>query len=95
MIGFGYDVIKRAWELMPTNSAMNSISKSLQEKSTSFLYELNNFGIWTFFTNSRAIDGKYFEEAENYPTIKFRFSDSLLVHKKLIHLIHIRQQIIF
>ncbi len=66
---FGYYLIRRQWELIPNISAILAIDQSLNEMSTSFPTELNDFGVWTYFTNSRAIPGIYFEEAANYPLL--------------------------
>ncbi len=66
---FGFGVIKRQWEMMPTTVALNAINQSIIEKSSNFGFELNTFGIWTYFTSNRSITGKYFEEAVNYPLI--------------------------
>lgn len=67
---FGFNIIKRQWELMPTQRAMNAISASITEASSSFKHELNKFGIWTYHTKYRAVPGKYFEEAPNYHLIR-------------------------
>ncbi len=67
---FGFGLLKRQWEILPTQRAMNAINLSLSEKSTSFKHELNNFGIWTYHTKYRAIPGKYFEEASKYPLVR-------------------------
>jgi len=67
---FGYDIIKRQWELMPTTRALYAISQSLFEYNTSFTKVFNEFGIWMNFTGYRAVPGKYFEEAVEYSTIK-------------------------
>lgn len=64
---FGYDIIKRQWEFFVNNPALNAINLSLLEHNSSFRNELNEFGIWSFYTNYRAIPGKYFPEAANYP----------------------------
>ncbi len=67
---FGFSILKRQWELMPTLAALNCISQSIIEKGSDFGVELNTFGIWTYYTNSRNIyPGRYFEEASNYPLI--------------------------
>ncbi|MBE0571964.1 MAG: T9SS type A sorting domain-containing protein [Ignavibacteriaceae bacterium] len=65
----GYFIIKRQWELIPNTPAILAIDQSCNEVSTSLKEELNNFGIWTYFTNSRAVPGIYFEEAANYPLL--------------------------
>lgn len=66
---FGFDIIKRQWELMPTNRALSAISKSIQEKGSAFEFELTLFGLWSYFTNHRSISGAYFEEARFYPLL--------------------------
>jgi hypothetical protein len=67
---FGFDIIKKQWELMPTDRAMNVINTSLSLRGSSFKHELNQFGVWTYYTKYRTIPGKYFEEALNYPLIR-------------------------
>ncbi len=71
---FGFGLLKRQWELVPSIAAILAINQSLNELSTSFPRELNKFGIWTYFTNFRRIPGKYFEEAENYPLVSPTFT---------------------
>ncbi len=66
---FGYDIIKRQWELMKTNRALNAINYSIQENASVFKFELARFGSWNYFTNYRSISGAYFEEARNYPLL--------------------------
>lgn len=67
---FGFDILKRQWELLPSARALNAINISLNEKGSTFRNELNRFGVWTYFTNYRTFPGKYFEEAANYPLIR-------------------------
>lgn len=75
---FGFDLLKRQWELMPTNRALSAISKSIDEQGSVFEFELTLFGVWSYFTNYRSISGLYFEEAAFYPalnpTIKTNFN---------------------
>lgn len=66
---FGFGLLKRQWELMPTVDALTAINNSLVEAGSKFGQVLNDFGIWTHFTNTRSISGQYFEEANNYPLI--------------------------
>ncbi|OGU59629.1 MAG: hypothetical protein A2V66_17850 [Ignavibacteria bacterium RBG_13_36_8] len=67
---FGYDIIKRCWELIIEYRALTAIAQSIEEYGSSIKEELNNFGVWTYFTANRAKQGEYFEEAANYPLIK-------------------------
>ena len=55
---YEFGIIKRQWELMPTQRAMIAIGNSLLEKSSTFAHEYNRFGIWTFFTGTRSVQGK-------------------------------------
>ena len=66
---FGFEILKNQWERIPTTSAIKSIALSINSFNSSFRYELNNFGLWCYFTGLRAISGRYFEEASNYPII--------------------------
>lgn len=67
---YGYGIIKKQWELLPNQRALSVIQSTLVDSGSSFNEALNEFGIWTFFTKSRAIPGKYFKEAANYPLIR-------------------------
>jgi hypothetical protein len=67
---FDYNIIKRQWELLPQMRALNAIAASINERGSTFGSEFNKFGLWTFFTNYRAVSGEYFEEAEAYPKIR-------------------------
>lgn len=71
---FGFGVLKRQWELVPSIAAILAINQSLNEIISSFPRELNRFGIWTYFTGYRKIPGKYFEEGGNYPLITPTFT---------------------
>src|SRR4030065_1201681 len=71
---FGFNILKRQWELMPSQRAMNAINTSITEAGSSFKHELNNFGVWTFYTKNRTIPNKYFEEAAFYPLIRPLFT---------------------
>jgi hypothetical protein len=66
---FGFGIIKRQWELIPGNDALKAIAISIDENESTFGNELNKFGLWTYFTNSRTITNRYFDEAVNYPLI--------------------------
>lgn len=67
---YGFGIIKRQWELFADNPALMAINLSLLEEHSSFKNELNEFGIWTFYTGHRAQSDKYFKEAKNYPVIR-------------------------
>jgi hypothetical protein len=67
---FDFYIIKRQWELMPSQIAILAIGNSILERGSTFASEYNKFGIWTYYTNYRAVSGLYFEEAANYPLIK-------------------------
>ena len=66
---FGYDIIKKEWELMPNMRAIKAIAGSLNDYNTSFGTEFSQFGIWTYYTNYRAKSDQYFKDASDYPLI--------------------------
>lgn len=67
---YGFDIIKREWELLKNYQAIEAIDKALQEYNTTFVEAYNEFGLWCYFTNYRAADGKYFDEGAHYPLLK-------------------------
>ncbi len=66
---FGYEILKLQWELMPEFRAIICINNSIINQGSKFPRELNKFGIWTYFTNYRAIPGVYFKDAVQFPQI--------------------------
>jgi len=69
---YGFDILKRIWELIIDNEALEAIDIALAEIGSSFKYELNNFGVWTYYTNNKTDttqSNPYFEEALSYPLI--------------------------
>ncbi len=66
---FGYDIIKKQWQLMPQMRALQAISNSLIDYNTNFSTQFNRFGTWIYLTNYRAADG-YFASAKDYPIAK-------------------------
>ena len=67
---FGISIVKEMWEKMPTMRAVECFSNVLEKHGSSLLKEFNEFGIWTYFTNTRAIAGQYFKEGDKYPLVK-------------------------
>ncbi len=69
---FGYDIIKKQWELMPKERALQAISDSFSDYNTSFGVQFNKFGIWCFFSNYRSsfYTEKHFSSAADYPTLQ-------------------------
>jgi len=77
---FGYGIIKRDWELMPSERAIVAINQAIMEKGSLFSEALNEFGVRVFYTNYRAQyapSGKKFIEGENYPLISYTTSLTL------------------
>lgn len=65
----GLELIKNQWKLMPIHPAMQAIAFGLDSAETSFQNELNDFGIWSYFTGIRFQPG-FFSEGMNYPLIQ-------------------------
>lgn len=65
----GLEIIKNQWELMPSHPAMKAIAFGLDSAETSFQKELNDFGIWTYYTGN-SFKPEFFSEGINYPLIQ-------------------------
>lgn len=68
---FGFDILKKQWELVRNNNPLKATELSLQEYNTSFRDELNEFGVWSYYTGSRYSQnvGTKFSEGEFYETL--------------------------
>ena len=67
---FDVNIIKRTWEFMGEHDrALISVADAIAERGSSFKNEFAKFGLWLYFTGPRALPGKYFEEAANYPLV--------------------------
>ncbi len=73
---FGYNIIKRTWELMRTKTALDAISAAIDEYGSTFKAELNTFGAWLYFSGYRAKPNKYFKDARLFPALKLSMSYS-------------------
>lgn len=67
----GFKVIKKSWEVMRNYqyTAIEALSIALSENGLDIKSSFNDFGVWCYFTGKRAQEGKYFDEAKNYPLI--------------------------
>jgi len=70
-------VIRKVWELIPKQTAFTSIQEVLLKYTTSFNEELKSFGLWNYFTGSRADTVNYYPEGYLYPEIKPELDFSL------------------
>ncbi len=88
---FGFDILRRQWELLPQVRALSAISTSISENNSTFKDAFHEFGTWCFFTKHRAKQGEYFEEAVKYPIAKSVVSitfdppdETLMVNSKAV-----------
>jgi len=68
---YGAEVIREVWELIPEQTAFKAIQNVLKQYDTNFQRELASFGLWNYFTGSRANVVDYYEEGDLYPEVKF------------------------
>lgn len=66
----GFRILKRTWELMRDKRALFAIAEAIGENKSMFKDEFTLFGLWLYFTGSRAVPDKYFKESKSYPLIK-------------------------
>ena len=68
---YGADIIRQMWELIPKQTALTAIQDLLLQYSTTFNDELASFGLWNYFTGSRADTLNFYPEGHLYPEIQF------------------------
>lgn len=74
---FGFDILKRQWEIMVRDRAVQAIANSLTEAGSSSVEEFSQFALWSYFTNYRTIPGEYFTDAALYPILQSRIKSNM------------------
>lgn len=64
------DFIRKVWELIPKQTAFSAIQQVLLKYNTTFNEELASFGLWNYFTGSRANLNSYYSEGDLYPEVE-------------------------
>jgi hypothetical protein len=64
---FGPDIIRRIWLAARYNTSLAANDSALASYGSSLNRAFPEFGVWNYFTGSRAIPGRYYEEAAAYP----------------------------
>ncbi len=64
---FGEDIIRRIWMAARYNNALAAIDSGLVSYGSNLNHAFPEFVIWNYFTGSRAIPGRYYAEAADYP----------------------------
>lgn len=87
---FDHKFLRRIWELMITNRAIEAIALAAAERGSTIGYEFNQFGIWTYFTGYRAVPNVDiffdYDEAKNYPLVVPAASIEFIPPKKTVTL---------
>jgi hypothetical protein len=76
------DVIRKVWNLIPKQTAFTAIQDVLQQYGTTFNEELAAFGLWNYFTGSRADTVQFYSEGHLYPEVSLA-GDYFLQYKTL------------
>jgi len=69
---FGRDVIRRAWELIPTGVALNALDRALGEVNSSFRSAFSTWVSWNAHTGPAADTVLYYTEGRGYPPVRTR-----------------------
>ncbi len=67
---FGQGVIRRIWERMVDEPALEAIASICTQRGSSFEEELTRFALWNFFTGSRHVQGYSYQEAATFPEVQ-------------------------
>jgi hypothetical protein len=64
---FGNDVMRQVWVGIADAPVLSSTESVLHGLGTSLAEEFADFGLWNYFTADRAILGKYYDDAADWP----------------------------
>lgn len=74
---YGTDAIRKIWDYIPFQTAFAAMQSILVEYGTTFSRELISFGLWNYFTKSRADTINYYPEGHLYPEVKFKKTNEI------------------
>lgn len=86
---YGCGIVPEIWERIREGNGLESLDRSLLAHNSSLLSKLHQYGIWLYFTGSRADTTNYFPEGNLYPELTvlpqdvYSYSDTLQVKKLL------------
>lgn len=66
---YGPDIIQQIWSAIPKQPALQAIRQVLSKYGTTLNQELADFGLWNYFTGSRADTVRYYSEGNLYPEV--------------------------
>ena len=75
---YGPDVIRKIWETIPQENALQAIRDVLPIYGSSFERELSSFGLWNYFTGTRSDTMNFYPEGNLYPEVHFNQQQTLL-----------------
>jgi hypothetical protein len=66
---FGYDIIRRQWEIFSSHTALQAIELSLQEYQSTFPHAYPEFASFCYYTNYRSGASPFFADAAKMPLL--------------------------
>jgi hypothetical protein len=76
---FGAGIVQEIWEQIKDVPAMDAINMILSNApyNITWLESFSDYGVWLYYTGSRAIPGTFFEDAAQYPQVQIRSNDKI------------------
>jgi hypothetical protein len=66
---YGLDITQKIWQQITKERAMPAVETVLEEFGSNVLSELSLLSAWLYFTNSLAVPGQYFNDADLFPPL--------------------------
>ena len=70
-------IVKSIWEKMREDKSLAAIVSTLESHGQSWMESLNEYGLWLYYTGSRAISDKFFTDAAFFPEIQIKSADKI------------------
>lgn len=75
---YGDLLLLRMWELIGEgNSGYKALDSAFKERNSSLVDEWNDYLPWLYYTGNRAVQGKYFAQADKFPEVYYYDDDSV------------------
>ena len=71
-------IVPEVWRQINREPALNALNTVLKKHGSNFADSHNRYAVWVYFTGTRAVPGKYFPEAADYPLISIFYTKNKL-----------------
>lgn len=73
----GASIVRSIWDKIKTETSLSALISTLEQNNTTWFESLGEYGLWLYYTEDRAISGKFFTDAAFFPQVTIKSEDNI------------------